>query len=234
MATVGLRDLFYAPIITTANGTDNYGMPVRMAKAIQVDLTVETAEATLYADDGVDEIEKSFVGGTITLGVNDLEPAIQAVLLGQKQDSNGVIVASGDDESPYVAIGYRATKMRGVFRFMWLYKVKFAVPNETYQTKGSSVTFNNPSIVGSFIKRSDGAWKADHEATMNDPTAQAWFEEVYEPDFDTTPEPAVAATLTSGNIDTGEKSTNSENTHQPSSKQVGSNNHKNKPSEKPS
>jgi len=210
MATIGLRDLFYAPIITTVNGADNYGTPVRMAKAINADLTIETAEATLYADDSIDEIMKSFVGGTLTLNINDLEPNIQAVLLGQTQDDNGVAIASEDDEPPYVAIGFRATKPRGKFKHVWLYKVKFAIPNETYQTKGSSMTFNTPTIVGSFIKRPDGRWKVDHTGTMTDQISQNWLDEVYEPEFNSSSnpepdlEPASIVALNASNVEGGQ------------------------------
>ena len=87
MATIGLRDLYRAPITIGTDGAEEYGTPVRMAKAISAELSVEVAEAILYADDGADEVVKEFVSGEITLNVNDLLPADLAALLGQKQDA---------------------------------------------------------------------------------------------------------------------------------------------------
>lgn len=52
MATIGLRDLYRAPITIGTSGAEEYGTPVRMAKAISAELSVEVAEAILYADDG--------------------------------------------------------------------------------------------------------------------------------------------------------------------------------------
>lgn len=48
MATVGLCDLYRAPITTDKDGNEVYGKPVRMAKAMTADLSVSVAEAILY------------------------------------------------------------------------------------------------------------------------------------------------------------------------------------------
>lgn len=181
MATIGLRDLYRAPITVDTDGKETYGTPVRMAKAISAELSVEVAEAVLYADDGEDEVVKEFVSGEITLNVNDLLPADLAALLGQTQDEDNVVYAADTDEAPYFAIGFRARKAGGTYKYIWLYKVKFAIPDEKYTTKGDSIEFTTPEIVGKFIKRSDGLWKAEHVAAPDDAVAQAWFTAVREP-----------------------------------------------------
>ena len=181
MATIGLRDLYRAPITVGQDGSETYGMPVRMAKAISVELAVEVAEAILYADDGADEIVKEFVSGEITLNVNDLLPADLAALLGQTQDDDNVVYAGEADEAPYFAIGFRAKKAGGQYKYIWLYKVKFAIPDENYQTKGDSVEFATPEIVGQFIKRPDGLWKAEHVSAPDNAVAADWFKNVHEP-----------------------------------------------------
>ena len=181
MATIGLRDLYRAPITIGTSGAEEYGTPVRMAKAISAELSVEVAEAILYADDGADEVVKEFVSGEITLNVNDLLPADLAALLGQKQDTDKVVYGSDSDEAPYTAIGFRAKKAGGTYKYIWLYKVKFAIPDENYTTKGDSIEFTTPEIVGQFIKRSDGLWKAEHVAEPTNSVAAAWFTSVREP-----------------------------------------------------
>ena len=179
--TIGLRDLFAAPITEGVEGAEIYGPPQRLAKAISVDLSVEVAEAILYADDGVDEIEKEFVSGEIKANVNDLLPAGLALLLGQTQDEDGVVFAGEDDDAPYFAIGFRAKKPRGKYKYIWLYKVKFSIPDDKYKTKADKLEFATPEIVGKFIKRDDGYWKAEHVTEPSDPIAQAWFAEVKQP-----------------------------------------------------
>lgn len=68
MATIGLDKLFYAKITEDDAGDETYGTPVQLAKAMNADLSVELAEATLYADDGASEIVKEFKNGTLSLG----------------------------------------------------------------------------------------------------------------------------------------------------------------------
>lgn len=181
MATIGLRDLYRAPITIDDTGKETYGTPVRMAKAISAELSVEVAEAILYADDGADEVAKEFVSGEITLNVNDLLPADFAALLGQEQDEDSVVYGSDGDEAPYCAIGFRAKKAGGQYKYIWLYKVKFAIPDESYTTKGNGIEFSTPEITGQFIKRSDGLWKAEHVAEPTNSVATAWFASVREP-----------------------------------------------------
>ena len=181
MATIGLRDLYRAPITVGEDGEEKYGTPVRMAKAISAEMSVEVAEAILYADDGADEVVKEFVSGELTLNVNDLMPADLAAILGQTQDDDQVVYAGENDDPPYMAIGFRAKKAGGTYKYIWLYKVKFAIPSENYQTKGDSIEFTTPEIVGQFIKRSDGLWKAEHVAEPTNSVATAWFTSVREP-----------------------------------------------------
>ena len=121
---------------------------------------MDVAEAILYQDAGADEVVKEFVSGELTLNVNDLLPADLAALLGQQQDDDMVVYGSDTDEPPYFAIGFRAKKAGGSYKSIWLYKVKFAIPSENYQTKGDSIEFTTPDIAARLIKRSAGLWKA--------------------------------------------------------------------------
>ena len=93
MATIGLDKLFYAPITEAANGDETYGTPVQLAKAISADLSVELAEATLYADDGASEVVKEFKSGTLSLGVDDIGASVAAALTGITIDRNKVWLA---------------------------------------------------------------------------------------------------------------------------------------------
>lgn len=60
MATIGLDRLYYAKITENENGEETYATPVPLAKAITAELSVELAEATLYADDGRQKWSRNF------------------------------------------------------------------------------------------------------------------------------------------------------------------------------
>jgi phi13 family phage major tail protein len=193
MATIGLDRLYYAPITEAPlTGEETYGTPVMLAKAISAELSVELAEATLYADDGAAEIIKEFKGGKLTLGVDDIGRSAAEELTGATADDNGVLISATEDSGSLVAIGFRAKKANGKYRYFWLYKVKFAVPSDSLATKGDSITFQTPKIEGTVMRRNklDGndrhPWKA--EVTEGDDGVGAgvisgWYTEVYEPTF---------------------------------------------------
>ena len=116
MATIGLDKLYYAPITEDSSGEESYGTPVQLAKAISADLSVEIAEATLFADDGTAEVAKEFKTGTISLGVDDIGKSAAADLTGVTVDKNGVIVSTAEDGAAPVAVGFRARKANGKHR----------------------------------------------------------------------------------------------------------------------
>ncbi len=192
MATIGLDRLYYAKITENENGEETYATPVPLAKAITAELSVELAEATLYADDGAAEVVKEFQSGTLTLGVADIGVDAAEVLTGATLDDNKVLISTSEDGGAPVAIGFRAKKANGKYRYFWLYRVKFGIPATNLQTKGDSITFSTPTIEGTVMRRNkpDGQgkhpWKA--EVSEDDPgvlpeTIAGWYTEVYEPVF---------------------------------------------------
>ena len=190
MATIGLDKLYYAPITEDENGEETYGTPVQLAKAISAELSVELAEATLYADDGASEVVKEFKSGTLSLGVDDIGPSVASDLSGVTIDKNNVIIASSEDATAPVASGFRAKKSNGKYKYFWLYRVKFGIPASSLATKGDSITFSTPTIEGTIMRRNkpDGKnnhpWKA--EVTESDTGVETsvitnWYSKVYEP-----------------------------------------------------
>lgn len=190
MATIGLDKLFYAPITEDASGNETYGTPVQLAKAISAELSVELAEATLYADDGVSEVVKEFKSGTISLGVDDIGAAVAADLTGVTIDENNVIISTSEDAGKPVAVGFRAKKSNGKYRYFWLYRVKFGIPATNLATKGDSITFSTPTIEGTVMRRNKvdaygkHPWKAEvteGDAGVSTQTISTWYDTVYEP-----------------------------------------------------
>ena len=192
MATIGLDKLYYAKITEDESGEETYGTPTSLAKAMTVDLSVELAEATLYADDGAAEVVKEFKSGTLTLGIDDIGVQAAQDLTGAKIDTNKVLISTSEDGGAPVAIGFRAKKANGKYRYFWLYKVKFGIPATNLTTKGESITFSTPTIEGTVMRRNklDGQskhpWKAEVSEDATGVAASVisgWYNEVYEPTF---------------------------------------------------
>ena len=172
MATIGLDKLYYAKITEDTSGNETYGDPHPLAKAMTAELSVELAEATLYADDGAAAVVKEFQSGTLTLGVDDIGVTVAQDLTGATIDGNKVLVSTSEDGGTPVAVGFRAKKANGKYRYFWLY----------------------PSIEGTVTRRNkvDGQgkhpWKAEvseDDTGVLPATISGWYEEVYEPDYST-------------------------------------------------
>lgn len=190
MATIGLDKLYYAKITEDDAGEETYGTPTQLAKAMTADLSVELNEATLYADDGAAEIVKEFKSGTLSLGVDDIGNTVASDLTGATIDANKVVVSASEDGGEPVAVGFRAKKSNGKYRYYWLYRVKFGIPATNLATKGDSITFSTPTIEGTILRRNKAdafgkhPWKA--EVTEGDAGVTAsvitdWYKQVYEP-----------------------------------------------------
>ena len=194
MATIGMDKLYYAKITEGVDGSETYAVPVQLAKAIKADLSVELAEATLYADDGAAAVIKDFKSGKLSIGVDDIGTTAAQDLTGAVLDDNGVLISAGENEGAVVAIGFRAQKPNGKYRYFWLYRVKFGMPSTNLQTKGDSIAFQTPTIEGTVMRRNKPDGKGNHpwkaEATEGDvgideDIISEWYDEVDEPSFTT-------------------------------------------------
>ena len=192
MATIGLDRLYYAKITEDEIGEETYAAPVPLAKAISADMSVELAEAILYADDGAAEIVKEFKNGTLSLGIDDIGVSAASDLTGATIDDNHVLISTSEDGGTPVAVGFRAKKANGKYRYYWLSKVKFGIPAPNLATKGDSITISTPTIEGTIMRRNKldakgrHPWKAEvteGDADVAADTITNWYKTVYEPSF---------------------------------------------------
>ena len=164
MAKIGLRHLVGAEIDTQEIGVaPTYKTGFKVGKSISADLSIEVADNPLYADDGIAETDKSFTGGTLTLGIADYgnstedRQEAQQKLLGQRIIEVGgvnVLRSSGQDAAPNVGIGYiRETMQNKItsYEAVWLYKVQFGAPSESATTKGQTIEWQTPEIEGTIM-----------------------------------------------------------------------------------
>lgn len=191
---VGLRDLHYIAIKSdTDTGVvydDSYtlGKPRKVEGIISAKISPTANTATLYADDGPDEVVTALGEITVEIATKDLPLNVQADLLGHTVTA-GVMARSADDVAPYVAIGFRSIKSNGKYRYTWLYKGKFKQIEQEYKTKEDTPAFQTPTIQGTFVKRAwDDAWQAVVDEDDLDPTTPEvdltkWFDSVYVPDI---------------------------------------------------
>lgn len=176
MATIGLRDVYYAILSSDpVGGTPTYDSPVRIAGAISANVNPNASAATLFADDGPYDTAATIGEISLELNMADLDLETQATLLGHTVQG-GVLKKKAGDVPPWVAVGFRTLKSNGKYRYYWLNKGKFALPEEDLKTKGDSIEFTTPTISGSFVKRnSDDEWERVGDEDQSGFDASSWF-----------------------------------------------------------
>lgn len=186
---VGLDMFHYAIMDDETNET--YEAPVHIPGLMMANMVPTTNTANLFADDKLWDVALSLGEVALAINVADLPTADRAALLGKTIDANGVLVDNKDDHPPFVAVGYRRKMSNGRYRYVWLHKGKFRVPEDNAQTKGDTPTFQTPTINATFMPRdTDGQWR--NVVNQGDPGVEAatltnWFDAVYLADADTTP-----------------------------------------------
>ena len=189
MSTIGLDKLYFAKITEAAEtGYETYGSPFAAPGVQSADFQLNIATVKNYADDGTWEEVREFVDGTITIGAASLGSSLVHDLTGAVLDGKGILIAADEDEPPLVAVGFRSLRADHTYEYVWLYRVKFTVPDKNYATKGESISFSNMSIVGTINRRKKPDYNSRHPwrafgdpATADATTISGWFSSVYEP-----------------------------------------------------
>lgn len=184
MAKLGLKCPVYA--IATDNGSAiTYAGGAVFAKATEADVNISVNDVKLPADDAVAETDKSFSSGTITIGIDDFSSAAKVAVLGYVEGSV-IDAVTGEKElttagasAPYVGFGFysKGTKSNAKYwRAIWLKKVMFGEPSDTFKTQGESVEFQTQSVVGTILTASYDSTLWKEEARFStEAAAIAWL-----------------------------------------------------------
>lgn len=184
MATIGLRDVHYAKMLTDTSSGATYESPVKISGAISANVNPNSSSSTLFADDGPYDSAATLGEISLELNMADIPATISAALLGHTYQG-GMLTKRSTDTPPYVAVGYRSLKSNGYYRYTWLYKGKFADGETANATKGDSIEYQTPTITGAFVKRDyDDVWQIEADSDDNNlspSTITNWFTAVVTP-----------------------------------------------------
>lgn len=171
MAQIGLRRFRYAEL--TEGETDTYGTPATLAGAIETKVSLNIAEAKLFADDTLKDKASEFVDATLTMGVDNDDDSVFSPLLGESTENYTVGTGSTavttpvyksnvDDVPKYFGFGQVVVKRVAgakVYKVEWFPKVQFKPYHNDATTKKDSLEFTTPSIEGSIFANKSGDWR---------------------------------------------------------------------------
>lgn len=166
MATIGLSKPWCAKYVyDESTDTVSYSDGFSIGKYTDMSIELEGGDANnFYADNGVDESDKTFAGGTMNTTTNDLLADKMVSLLGLRSESitgaDGAswMVFDDDQQIPEIAQGgVIKKKIKGVTKWVAfvLPRIQYANPGIAAVTQGETIEWQTQSLSAT-IMRSDG------------------------------------------------------------------------------
>lgn len=157
--------------LTEASGSDPaWSSGVIIGKLINVSITPNMNTGELYGDDALAESVVEFGSVTVSLNTTTLPASARATLFGEtytaattgQNPAPETLVSKGSSASAYLGFGFVVGEIiDGVEKYamVWLHKVKFSMPADSYTTKGDSIEFGTPTIEGTGTTDSKDEWR---------------------------------------------------------------------------
>lgn len=157
------------------NGT--YSNAFKCGAAVSTSVAPNFNSASLFADNQEQENVSEFKNASVTLGV-DRMPIEAAKILGHKITESGEETSSTEDSAVYAGYAFITAEMvdgAKKYRACLLPKVKFNEGEESYETKGDSITFKTPTLSGTAMGDKDGKWRIKSEHFDTEDEADEWI-----------------------------------------------------------
>ena len=151
---VGLDMLHYAAVVTDIPTATTYGTPVHVERTVSLSVRPGSGTNTFISDTGPAFTLSHNEEVDVSIMAADLPPEAYAFLIGADYNpATGIVDVTGEGVGPDVAIGFRAKRANGFYRYVWLLKGRFTAPNMEHQTLEGRVNFQSSTINGKFIAR---------------------------------------------------------------------------------
>lgn len=157
MAFVGLLYAVAAPIQMEADGQAiTYGKGQVIGGMMTAEISYTRNSNPLYADDRVMEEDNSITGGTIKMGVDDVNDDARVMMLGdvKEGDAGEEVYHETGESAPYVGAGYirvRRKDNKTNYIAYWVHKAIFGIGTESAKTKGQNIEWQTPTLEGSIM-----------------------------------------------------------------------------------
>ncbi len=180
MAIIGASNPYYA-LYNPNGGNPTYSGGGRMGALVEFNFELESTDNNnFYADNKVQESQRRFSNGTVTIQTDDLSPEVSSAISGLSltpldtidgvTDENVQELVWGDaQDSPYLGLGVIQKKMKNneiQWRAIILTKIIFDIPNEAATTEGEEIDWQVPEITGSIMRDDSAAHNWKREATF--------------------------------------------------------------------
>lgn len=149
---VGIDMLYYAAVTADSLSAYTAGTPAYLAPLAELSAEPAANSEDQYADNQVYDTLSSVGPTTLNLAVTDLPAEVYAELTGSKFDSTTGRVYENEGTPGYFALGFRALKSNGEYRYYWYPKCQFSVPKDEASTKKDTPEFKTRQLVVKALK----------------------------------------------------------------------------------
>lgn len=192
----GVEGLVAAEVLTDDNETGTghgytTGDVFAIAGVAEVTKAVEASSETHYYDNLPAIVIDTVGADTITINASAIPIEVQAKLTGQTYSSTkGALIEGGGPVAPYFAVGYKTQKTNGAEVYVWRYKGKFQLGDQTNTTKDNSASANGQTLAYTGIDTTH-KWTANGgkgskgivvDASLGLADVSEFFDEVTTPD----------------------------------------------------
>lgn len=167
MAKVSFCKPKYAKVTVSVSAsgveTETIGDIKTPGKGINLTANINTANTTLYADDGIAEYDTEFVDGDLTLELDELTEEAEADFTGASIGTTDKdVLNKSTDAASYIRQGGIIGRVKNnvkQYRAVIYMRVKYGIPSDNYQTRGQSVTYGTTTISGKVMKNVRNEWR---------------------------------------------------------------------------
>lgn len=177
---IGLQDISIAILKSDTTNGATYDAVEKLERSVSAKITPKSNSENLYSDDSIEDVAVNFSEVSVEIELNQLSMASRAKLLGSKI-VNGILVENKDDvtTSPYTALIFKSKKLNGKYRYVCLYKGKWELVEDDYNSQEDKIKTSTAKIKGTFMARTyDGNYRlmADSDDTgVVVADLEAWF-----------------------------------------------------------
>lgn len=148
----GVEGLVAAEVLHDDNETGSghgyvTGDVFAIAGVAEIVKAVEQSSETHYYDNLPAIVIDSVGADTISIKASAVPLEVQGKLTGQTYvTAKGALIEGGSPVAPYFAVGYKTQKTDGSTVYVWRYKGKFTLGDQTNTTKDKSANANGQSL----------------------------------------------------------------------------------------
>jgi phi13 family phage major tail protein len=159
---IGLDGCYLAKLSTdVAGGSATWGTPVSVPGIVKASIKANGALITDWADNRQFFLTNSRGNTQGSFEFVDIDPTLLADMLGQTR-ANGITEERPLDQSNYYAVGFRVwiggnqSDGSAIYRYVWLLKGKFALPDLDGETKKETISPKHIALSAEFIAINGG------------------------------------------------------------------------------